>query len=156
MLCFAVNLLFRRTVQSAVCWVIVLQFPIPLLHSHGLDLSFDGSRTAHVQRHHEDGDADLGHWHWHCVLPWELGQEEKEPEDRDRLPILCAGSPESVAVIDLELETIDIAVLPQLVLPFRVRSSSRESILSSAIRNVGFMHSFMNVPLCALIGVSLR
>ncbi len=142
--------------QAAAYWVIALQFPILLLHSHGQELSFDGSPTAHVQRHHVEGDADLGQWHWHCVLPWELGQEEKEPEDRKGLPILCAGSAESVAAIDLRSETVDVAILPQLVLPFPVHLSSPVGVLAPASRNVGFMHSFMNVPLCALIGVSLR
>jgi len=142
--------------QAAVYWVIALQFPIPLLHSHGQEVSFDGSPTGHVRRHHKESDANLGHWHWHCVLPWELGQEEKEPEDRDRLPILCAGSIESFAVIDLRLVTVDVAVLPQLVLPLADSSISHVVVLTRASRNVGFMHSFLNVPLCALIGVSLR
>ncbi|BBO33422.1 hypothetical protein PLANPX_3034 [Lacipirellula parvula] len=156
MLTCARNLLLRRAVRAAVYWVISLQFPIPLLHCHGQELSFDGSPTAHVQRHHGEGDADLGHWHWHCVLPWELGQEEKDPEDRHPFPILCAGSTESVAVLDVQSEKVDIAVLPQLVLPFAVHSGSPLSLLAPASRNIGFMHSFMNVPLCALIGVSLR
>jgi len=142
--------------QAAAYWVISLQFPIPLLHCHGQELSPDGSPTAHVRRHHEKGDTNLGRWHWHCVLPWELGQEEKEPEDRARPPILCAGSAELVATIDLQLATVDVAVLPQLVLPLTARLNSRVGVLTTASCNVGFLHSFGNVPLCALIGVSLR
>jgi len=156
MLTSAGNLLLRRSMEAALYWVIAIQFPIPLLHSHDQEISFDGSPSAHVRRHHGVGDADLGHWHWHCVLPWELGQEGKKPEDRDRLPILCAGSAESIAAIDLRSDIVDVAGLPQLVLPFAMHWRSPVGVHSPPGRNVGFMHSFMHVPLCALIGVSLR
>lgn len=153
---YAFNLLLRRAMQAAAYWVIALQFPIPLLHSHGQDLAFDGSPTAHVRRHHFEGDADLGRWHWHFILPWELGRDAKALEDRDPPPIFCAGATAAVACIDVQSATVDVAILPQLVLPFAAHWCSPAGVVTSASRNVGFMHSYMNVPLCALIGVSRR
>ena len=153
MLTSAGNLLLRRSMEAALYWVIAIQFPIPLLHSHDQEISFDGSPSAHVRRHHGVGDADLGHWHWHCVLPWELGQEGKKPEDRDRLPILCAGSAESIAAIDLRSDIVDVAGLPQLVLPFAMHwaFSRRRPLPTGSQRRI---HAFIYA--CAAMRANWR
>lgn len=144
---------YRRFVQLASSWIIVLQFPIPLLHIHGQECLLGGSLTDHVQRHHLEGDPQFGHWHWHFVMPWELADEAPDPEDSKRSLAFGACSELTVArpTIHMAFEVLCHAV-PR-ALDDKTTSMSKLNELRHSKFCTGFMQSFINVPLCALICV---
>jgi hypothetical protein len=77
-------------------WMVLLQFPLPMLHSHEMVGVADPSLLSHIQRHHarpfefpSTRDAQPGGHeaarHLHFVMPWEYG-EDAESDDDSRRP----------------------------------------------------------------------
>lgn len=82
---------WRRVRLACLVWLVVCQFPLPVVHSHESLVSLDPlALRSHLQCHHADqvdcAQCDEHELHWHWLLPSELTWHSNGGENA-RLPM---------------------------------------------------------------------
>ncbi len=139
-------------------WVLLSQFPLPLVHAHADDEPDSSRLIVHLREHHT---GQLHHvaphgLHWHLIVPWDSteGGDQARAESSPlglwgakvpAIPQVQAGlvcSWEAASVSAIASDAISLMALPVV-----------------ATRGIdaypcGFIQTYAGVPWCALLGVA--
>ncbi len=155
----------RRLRLCVFIWVVFSQFPIPLVHAHGFDVLAQPWLTEHLRHDHgsaiNDGvdDHQSAPLHWHLLLPWDNPTEEQSDDAPNSSPLGMWGA-DGFATLDRSqseftgrsLGLIQVAICDRSVIA--LARPHRPAAANSC--TTAFWQSFIGVPVCALLGVSLR
>ncbi|MDZ4657341.1 MAG: hypothetical protein SH868_07145 [Bythopirellula sp.] len=89
-------------------------------------------------------------------MPYELDEEDPNHEERERSPIRGVCSGQDVALAKILVTVVTSVHLLPAVFDYSARSQSPLDFPRTSSRSAGFLQTFVNVPLRALLCVSLR
>ena len=139
-------------------WLVLCQFPLPVVHAHPADAVDQLSLASHLDRHHRADPHDTEQWHWHLMMPWELGPEQNgEDSGSSNLAPSRIWAPrdELTAQLGHTFEWYPECAISRFVarLATVIHAVDSDAHLD---RPPGFLSTYDGVSLVALVCVSLR
>jgi hypothetical protein len=141
-------------------WILLSQFPLPLVHAHTSNVSARASLLEHLSHYHAHPPHHLAHLglHWHLISPWDTADTHHPSGSESSALGLWGAKVPAIPQAQASLrDCLDHVGFCESVWQPLVPCCSQHA-MDPRIQSCpsDFLQTFSGVPWCALVGVALR
>lgn len=150
----------RRVSLWVLVWICLSQFPLPVAHAHADFAANDSQLASHIESKHPSGEDDTSCLHWHLVMPWETGEHEDEDKPTHHpSPLGLWGAEGNVLPHSQSITVPPLTTLEWVAFDSRDTWAQNLGLPGGErvpAKAANFTQTYLGVPLCTLVCVSLR